>query len=445
MKKFYLYINTALILCGNSWGQINISSKTNEAASLNISSVPSSFPVNFALFTKDENQFVAFYDAAHTMTIASRKLSDTSWSYKKLNSKVEWDSHNYLALMVDGENLIHLVGNMHSSPLIYFRSELPLDINSMKEINYMTGAEEDVTTYPCFMYGPNKEIIFHYRYGRSGSGYEIFNVLNTKKKSWKRLLGKPLTDGQEKMNAYIQGPLLGKDNYYHIIWVWRDTPDCATNHTLSYARSKDLINWESIRGEKTELPLTIESPELYVDDTPIKGGLINIGIKIGFDSQNRILIGYHKYDPAGNTQLFLARYENEKWAQKQITDWDYRWDFNGYGTIVNELLIDSPKPSKEKGKVLFGYHHIKYGDGEIIVDEESLDNLGQQEIERDYPKTIDELESKNSGMVINKIYDSGSASDGRTYLLRWETKAPNRDRKPEQDYSESTILRLISY
>lgn len=445
MKKFSSYIGIAIILCGSLLGQANVSPKTNEVSSLTISSVPSSFPVNFALFTKDENQFVAFYDAEHVMTIASRKLSDTSWSYKKLNSKVEWDSHNYLALMVDCENIIHLVGNMHSSPLIYFRSELPLDINSMKEINYMTGAEEDVTTYPEFMYGPNKEIIFHYRYGRSGSGYEVFNKWNSRGKSWTRLLGKPLTDGLGKMNAYMQGPLLGEDTYYHIIWVWRDTPDCATNHTLSYARSKDFITWESIRGEKVELPLTIESPELYVDDTPINGGLINIGIKIGFDSQNRVLIGYHKYDANGNTQLFIARYENNKWLQKQITNWNYRWDFKGYGTIVNELLIDSPMPAKEKGKILFGYHHIEYGDGQIIVDENSLDALGQQETEKDYPKIIDELESKNHGMIINKVYDSGSANDGRTYLLKWETKAPNRDRKPEQGSSESTVLKLIFY
>ncbi|MDP2037407.1 MAG: BNR-4 repeat-containing protein, partial [Ignavibacteria bacterium] len=101
MKKFHRYIGSAVILCGSIWGQTNISSKPKEVSSLAISSVPSSFPVNFALFTKDENQFAAFYDAEHIMTIASRKLNDTSWSYKKLNSKIEWDSHNYLALMAD--------------------------------------------------------------------------------------------------------------------------------------------------------------------------------------------------------------------------------------------------------------------------------------------------------------------------------------------------------
>jgi hypothetical protein len=379
------------------------------------------------------------------MTIASRKLREKTWSYKKLDSFVEWDSHNYLSLFLDDEGLIHLVGNMHSSPLIYFRSELLYDINSLKPLHTMTGIDEDVTTYPVFMRGSNNEIIFHYRYGRSGSGYEVYNLWNASEKKWIQLLGKPLTDGRGEMNAYMQGPTLGPDNYYHLIWVWRDTPDCATNHTLSYARSKDLINWESIRGEKIELPITIDYKELYVDTTPIHGGLINIGNKIGFDSEGKILIGYHKYDSAGNTQLFLSRFENGEWTSNKVSDWDYRWDFKGIGTIVNEILIDSPKPSKEKGKVLFGYHHIKYGDGQIVADEKTLKPIAVTKIEKDYPKEVDIVNSTFPGILVNKVFDSGKSIDGNKYLLRWETLSPNRDVKREGELPPPSMLELIIY
>ncbi len=35
-------------------------------------------------------------------------------------------------------------------------------------------------------------------------------------------------------------PHLWHDNWYHVWWVWRDTPDCSTNHDLSYMKSPDL-------------------------------------------------------------------------------------------------------------------------------------------------------------------------------------------------------------
>jgi hypothetical protein len=410
-----------------------------------VARVPASFPVNFALFTYGEKQYVAFYDTAHWMTIACRNLKDRTWDFERLDSKVVWDSHNYLAMTVDDKGTIHLAGNMHSSQLIYYRSTKSGDIHSMKGVHRMTGRDEDVTTYPVFMHGPDHELIFHYRYGRSGSGYEVFNVWNSEKMQWSRLQDKPLTDGQGKMNAYMQGPLPGPDGYYHLLWVWRNTPDCATNHTLSYARSKDLLHWESIRGEQVALPLTIEYKELYVDTTPIHGGLINIGIRIGFDRDGKVLIGYHKYDKSGNTQLFLARFTHDVWVGRQITDWNYRWDFKGYGTIDNELLIESPKPSAQRRFIIFGYHHIKYGDGQVVVKHKTFEPVAIQDFETTYPAAVDNVRSSYPGMVVNKIFDAGWAAHDMQYLLRWETLAPNRDQARQGDLPPDTMLEVIAF
>ena len=407
--------------------------------------VPASFPVNFALFTCGRNQYAAFYDPAHQMTIACRRLNDSAWDYHTLDSKVGWDSHNYLALFIDKEGYIHLSGNMHSSPLIYYRSKIPFDIHSLQAVHSMTGIEEDMVTYPDFIEGPGGELIFHYRYGRSGSGYEVFNMWVDESKRWIRMLDKPLTDGRGKMNAYMQGPILGPDGNYHLIWVWRDTPDCATNHTLSYARSKDLIHWESISGENIELPVTINYKQLYVDTTPVNGGLINIGIKLGFDADNNVLIGYHKYDSAGNTQLFLSRFQDGTWRSSKVTGWNYRWDFKGYGTIINELLIEPPKPSSVRGYIVFGYHHIKYGDGQVVVDEETLLQVRTEAIETRYPGELDSVRSPLPGMTVNKVFDCGKAPGGKRYLLRWETLGPNRDLKRQADIPQETMLELIEY
>ena len=406
-----------------------------------VGNVPADFPVNFALYTKGNCQYVAYYDTLHKMVLASRKLNQKKWSYKSLETKVPWDSHNYISLFVDEAGYIHVVGNMHSSPLVYFKSSKPWDINSMQALHKMTGKEEDVTTYPEFMYGPKGETLFHYRYGRSGNGYEVFNVLDVSSQKWSRLIDKPLIDGEGERNAYMQGPILGPDGYFHLLWVWRETPDCSSNHTLSYARSKDLVHWENVNGEKTGFPITLKDSCVVVDATPEKGGLINIGIKLGFDSSNRVMVGYHKYDDKGNTQLYLSRNDGGKWNAVKQTNWDYRWDFKGGGTIVNELLIDAPVV--KDGKVTMGYHRLNLKDAQIIADENTFAPLGEESIPSVYPKEMEKLDSAFPGMLVYKIKDSASADNNKTkYVLRWEALSPNRDQKRTGKLPQPSVLRV---
>lgn len=445
IKRHYILLILVFFVSGCIPGTNVNSAGSERIRTTPIDYVPASFPVNFSLFTAGNKQYVAFYDSSHRLTLAYRELHKSIWGYSKLDSKVGWDSHNYLSMIVDNEGFIHLAGNMHSSHLKYFRSSVPFNIHSMQAVHAMTGKDEDVTTYPEFLRDPHGEIVFHYRYGRSGSGYEVFNLWSAKDRQWRRLLDTPLTDGHRQMNAYMQGPFLGPDGLYHLLWVWRDTPDCATNHTLSYARSKDLLQWESIRGEKVELPITLEDKQLYVDTTSVNGELINIGIKIGFDSGGKILIGYHKYDSSGNTQLFLARFKEGVWMSRQVTQWKYRWDFKGFGTIVNELLIEPPKPSSKKGCVVFGYRHIKYGEGQIAADENTLEPIETQPIETTYPKELDSVRSPFPGMVVNKVSDAGKAPEGRHYILRWETLSPNRDQERQENLPPNSMLELVCY
>lgn len=96
-----------------------------------------------------------------------------------------------------------------------------------------------------------------------------------------------------------------------------------------------------------ELPITLQDSVLYVDPTPVKGGLFNPGIKIGFDSQKRIIIGYHKFDPEGNNQLYIARFENNDWRLAQITDWKHRWYFSGYGSMPGKHLVAAPMSRRQ--------------------------------------------------------------------------------------------------
>lgn len=203
---------------------------------LAIDSVPSWFPVGFCLLTHGERQYVAYYDAEHRMVVAARSLDEGVWQKAVLPSEVGWDSHNYVTLAVDDQGEIHLSGNMHGDPLIYFRTARPGDIETF-ERREMTGVDEERCTYPRFLDSADGTLLFTYRSGGSGNGRRLYNEYDLETRSWSRFLDSPLFDGEGERNAYPQGPARGPDGFFHVVWVWRDTPDCATNHHLSHARS----------------------------------------------------------------------------------------------------------------------------------------------------------------------------------------------------------------
>lgn len=430
MNKFLLLVSLILL----SISQNTLCKNKKVVETMEISDVESAFPVGFAMKIYNNHQYIAYYDADHNMVMARRDLDSNNWTRTILPTKVGWDSHNYVTFDFDCDGFIHVSGNIHAVPLIYFRSTKSESIDSFETINYMTGKDELRTTYPLFMKNSKGDLIFHYRSGGSGDGFEVYNIYDNKSKTWKRLLDKPLIDGKGERNAYMQGPVMGKDGYYHIIWVWRETPDCSTNHTLSYARSKDLLNWETVRGEKTELPITLEKTQFVVDATPVKGGLFNPGIKLGFDSQNRPVIGYHKYDKDGNNQLYVTRFENNEWKCEQLTNWTYRWQFEGNGSMKNELNIYTPMVV-DANKMAFGYDHIKEGVAQIVFDQQSLKAVGTRATPENYPTEYNTVQSEFPNMRVN------IETDG-PYLLRWETLPANRDRKPEGQLPPPSKLML---
>lgn len=403
--------------------------------SLDVAPVWAGHPVGFDLLTQGGRQFVAFYDKDRKMTVASRNLDSKQWKFVRLPSEVKWDSHNYITMAIDAEGYIHLSGNMHVVPLIYFRTTKPYDIETFERVPSMVGRNEQRCTYPRFLRGPNGEMIFTYRDGRSGSGDQIYNVFDVRTRQWRRLLDTPFTDGQGKMNAYIHGPALGPDGYYHMVWTWRDTPDCATNHDLSYARSKDLVHWETSGGKPLALPIRIENAEI-IDPIPVRGGLINGNTKIGFDSKRRVIVSYHKHDPAGNTQIYCARLEQGRWKICQISNWSYRWEFQGGGSIPFEITVGGVTASRDG--LTLGYTHAKYGSGAWRLDEDTLKILGPATRAPQCPPELNKPESTFPGMQVHVRRGGG---DGH-YLLRWETLGPNRDRPREPPLPEPSMLRV---
>src|SRR5574344_1427484 len=111
-------------------------------------------PVGQCFATRAGWQYVAYYDADRVMTFAQRPLTTNRWTFAKLPSKLGWDSHNYITMAFDSAGYLHLSGNMHVVPLVYFRSEAPATNAPVRLVRVpaMVGANEKRVTYPQFLH-----------------------------------------------------------------------------------------------------------------------------------------------------------------------------------------------------------------------------------------------------------------------------------------------------
>ncbi|WP_245953159.1 BNR repeat-containing protein [Alteromonas aestuariivivens] len=387
------------------------------------------------LLTRGKHQFVAYFDANRQMTVAHREGANP-WRYYKVDSWLGWDSHNYVTLEVDKEGYIHLIGNMHADPLEYFRSSEPYQVRSLQRVEVMVDKSvEKRMTYPIFLLNKNNDLIVKYRDGGSGNGNEIYNIYDTSTQTWRRLHTNQFLDGQGLMSGYFEGPVLGPDGNFHLIWVWRNTPSADSNHSLSYATSPDLVSWFDSNGNTLELPLTLDKVEI-VDPVPPKGGMINGNVKIGFDQQQRPVISYHKYDEDGDTEIFVARKEGKGWKTSQLSEWDgFRWEFGGHGSLGRfPVRPSAPVVLDDKNLGVT----VRKDDSilQFVVDSETLATVRVENTSL-YPAEIDAVSRKsNQKMLQDTAYPfelhvqagSGQASSGNQFYLSWFSQPGNRDR-----------------
>ncbi len=416
----------------------------------NISDVWNGATVGFAFLKRPDAMYVGFYSYDRTMTIGRRAYGADRWEFKKLPTQVGWDSHNYVTMTFDSSDCLHVSGNMHCCPLLYFRASKPNDVESLEQVKAMVGDKEDRCTYPSFLFDKGGRLVFTYRDGASGNGNQIWNVYDESTKEWKRLLDKPLFDGQGLMNSYFVGPTLGPDGYFHVAWVWRDTPDAATNHDLSYARSPDLVHWEKSTGEAYSLPITIESGEV-VDPVPAKGGIINSHVRMAFDQKKRVVLTYTKYDSNGRLQIWNARLEQGGWNKVPATDWDFVWNFSGGGCLPNEFTMSAVSVVGSDKLVVSWGQTLNKKSGKTYLDMETLRPCGpptgsskpsRPEYSAEDALVINQRESDDERLLVRSR--SIDVNDER-WIFRWEAPDANRDRPLPDGAPQPTTFRVLKF
>lgn len=450
MKHLAIPLATILTFCSSLQARDEPVKQTAQwriQDSMEIDKVPSWFPVGFSLLTRGEDQYVSYYNDKHQMIVARCRLEKKVCQKAVLPSKVGWDSHNYITMAFDSAGSLHLSGNMHCVPLIYFRTEKPGDITTFKRFS-MTGEGENRCTYPTFLKDAEGTLLFNYRLGGSGNGMRLWNCYDPAKQTWSRFFDAPMFDGKGKCNAYPKGPIKGPDGFFHIVWVWRETPDCATNHDLSHVRSRDLKHWESAGGKAVALPLTTSQKELCVDPVPVKGGIINGCEKLTFDSKNRPVIAYHKLDEKGHMQIYVARFDEGSWKRHAITKWEKNVHFSGYGAMPFIGIRTSGLKRINPHTHTITYRHRDYGSGQMFIDDETLMPVEREVVIQDEnPKEIMQRTIDFEGVSVKTAGDAaGPPEDNVKYMLRWETLSANYDRPrkpPLPPASSLTLLRLV--
>ncbi len=418
--------------------------------SLQVDSVTADFPVGFSSLSYQDWQFVAYYNKNRHLTVASRKIPAQQWNYNILPTKVGWDSHNRITMAFDRDNCIHLSGNMHNDSMTYFKTDEPLDISTFKKVFPLVAVEDELScTYPEFLKSPDNRIVYTYRKGGSGNGITITTIYDERTSTFTRLSDQPLFDGLNQMSAYASGPRLGPDRMYHLCWLWRNTPSCETNHSLSYARSSDLVHWETVDGTSVELPITPNTKQFMVDPVPPKGGAINGNFRLFFNRNQKPLLAYLKYDDQGNSQIYLANPSEGGWTISQVTDWSYRWEFSGPGSVDFEIKIKDAEVDANN-RLHIRYWHVKRGDGELIVDLNSLSAIADKKLVREkaiqYPEDLLKPISGIENASVNWMKLGTDPQNPKAYYaFRWETQGKRRFYKPPETPVGPTPLKLYKF
>jgi hypothetical protein len=293
--------------------------------------------VNTAVFRNDpittsgDRQYAAYYNADGRVMIASRTIGQSEWksSVTTLRGNIK-DAHNVISIIADGDGYLHVSWDHHNHPLHYVRSKSPGSLEFTEPMP-MTGQNEKSVSYPQFYQLADGNLMFLYRDGASGRGNLAVNHYNVKTKTWSQTHANVIS-GEDKRNAYWQACVDGM-GAIHVSWVWRESPDVASNHDLCYARSDDGgKTWVKSDGAEYALPITAATAEI-ASNIPQKHELINQTSMCTDGNGRPIIATYFRPEGTKVVQYFVIHHDGKSsWKTVQASQRKTPFTLSGAGS-----------------------------------------------------------------------------------------------------------------
>lgn len=312
---------------------------------------------NNSLATRNDEQYISYYDADGYLVLGKRSLHSDHWTLRRTQYKGNVkDAHNIISIMPDGDGYLHVAFDHHGNKLNYCRSISPNSLD-LGEMEPMTGTDEEDVTYPEFYPLSNGDLLFVYRSGVSGRGNLVMNRYSVKEKKWSRVQD-VLIDGENKRNAYWQ-LYVDERGTIHLSWVWRETWHVETNHDLCYARSFDNgITWYKTDGKKYELPIRYDNAE-FACRIPQNSELINQTSMSADAEGNPYIATYWRDADSDIPQYRIVWHDGLQWKNRQVSQRKSPFSLKGGGTKM--IPIARPRIVVDKGEIYYIFRDKERG------------------------------------------------------------------------------------
>jgi hypothetical protein len=202
--------------------------------------------------------------------------------------------------------------------------------------------------------------LFVYRDGQSGRGDVLLDRYDVRSGVW-RVVQHPLVAGEGQRNAYVNQLAIDARGGWHLSWVWRDSPDVASNHDVMYAYSpNEGRSWRTSSGAAYALPITAATAEVAWA-VPQGSELIN-QTSMTVDAARRPLIAtYWREAESEVPQLRLVWHDGARWRMSQVGQRASPFRLAGGGT--KRIPLSRPQVLSRGDAVYVVYRDAERGGG----------------------------------------------------------------------------------
>jgi len=262
------------------------------------------------VFTHGRTQFAAFYDGDRFMVLARRSIDAGAWERRGPPTR-ERRRRAQLDQPRGGRRRhpARRVGSPRQSAELCARHRARVDRARTETAD--DRRLEGRVTYPQFHRLPGGDLLFLYRDGASGRGTLVLTRYAVATGRWSTVHTN-LIDGEGERSPYWD-MTIDRRGALHLAWIWRESPDVATNHDICYAKSDDEgRTWSSSGGSRLAVPISVRTAE-YAARIPQQSNLMNSPAIAADEAGRPYVTTYWSSAPGAPPRFRVVHHDGAGW------------------------------------------------------------------------------------------------------------------------------------